>query len=235
MNKPIFKHVKKGDRPSAKEYNKRGDLLANIANSLHIQGIFDGTGFHTRRTPSGAVGVSIVLKIFEVQNATVGADGVYDCFEQVLLAAEWSDTAGDPKFDDKDDVVVEVLNLAEFDPEPTYVAHLLAGALISAWQMEDDEDNTRWVGVPYAKTNAERFRKAYCKDNAGAATAIDCYLDTNGSGTVISVNCIVNPSANLNAATPRLSVGDMILVEKIGAEWWCSNIFMGDITCLCTE
>jgi len=231
MNKPIFKHVQKGDRPSAKEYNRRGDLLAAIANSLHIQGFFDSTGFHTRRTPAPIAKPTI----FAVQNATANKDGIYDCYEQKLLEAEWADTAGDAKFSDKDAVVVEVLNLAEYDPEAFYVAHLTAGDLLAAWKINDDEGNSRWVGTPFRQANADRPRLAFCKDAAGAATAIDCYLDGDGVGTVISVACSIAGGGNLDSAVPRLTDGTPILVTKVGATWWCISIFQASEDCVCTS
>lgn len=174
--------------------------------------------------------VVIPTKIFEVQSAATG-DGVYTCYEQTLDATEWVDTAGDPKFDDKNATGIEVLNLAEFDPESTYVAHLAAGDLISAWRMIDDEANFRWVGVPFRQANADRPRIAYCKDAAGAATTIDCYLDTDATGTEITVTCSIAGGGNLNTAVPRLTDGLPIIVTKIGATWRCTTTFNASQDC----
>lgn len=176
----------------------------------------------------------IIKRIFEVQSEATG-DGVYDCFEQTLDATEWADTAGDPKFDDKNAVSIEVLNLAELDPEATYVAHLAAGDLIAAWTIRDDEGNPRWVGVPFRQANADRPRLAYCKTDAGAGSTIVCYLDTDGTGTEITVNCNISGGSNLNAALRRLEDGDRMIVAKIGANWYCKEGFQGSEDCVCTS
>lgn len=71
MNRPIFKHFRKGEQPSAQEYNRLVDAAAAIASSLHIQGYSDSTGFHTRRAPilPSAGGT-------EVRSAKIQAGGV---------------------------------------------------------------------------------------------------------------------------------------------------------------
>lgn len=226
-----FKEYQRGDRPSAGDLNARGDLLSKIARSLSVNGLIDSTGFLIRKT----TGKGVNIKLFEVQSAATG-DGIYDCYEQTLDATEWDDTAGDSKVDDKDAVSVEVLNLAEFDPEATYVAHLAANDLIVAWQKVDDENASRWIGLPLRQANADRPRVAYCKDDAGAATTIDCYLDTDATGTQITVTCfIAQGGTKLNEAVPRLADGDGILVSKVGATWRCLTTFMASEDCDCYE
>ena len=231
MNNQEFRKVSEGDRLSAKEHNKLTALASGLANGLHIQGYQDGTGFHTRRSPV----VPTKPTLFRVISVAAG-DGVYNCYEQTLDATEWADTAGDSKVDDKDAVSVEVLNLAEFDPEATYVAHLAANDLIVAWQKVDDEANARWFGLPLRQANADRPRIAYCKDDAGAAATIDCYLDTDGTGTEITVNCNISGPLNvLNEATRRLEDGDSLLVTKVGASWYAIEGFMITEDCDCVE
>ena len=225
-----FKRYQKGDRPSASDLNNRADLLAKIARSLAVDGIVDSTGFLARRTASNR----FAIKLFEVQSAATG-DGVYTCYAQTLDATEWDDTAGDSKVDDLNETEVEVLNLAEFDPEATYVAHLAANDLIVAWQKSDDEGASRWIGLPLRQANADRPRVAYCKDDAGAGATIDCYLDTDATGTEITVTCfIAQGGAALNAAVPRLADGDGIMVTKVGATWRCLTTFMPSENCECT-
>jgi hypothetical protein len=69
-------------------------------------------------------------------------------------------------------------------------------------------------------------RIAYCKDDAGAATTIACYLDTDGTGEEVTVQCLTpGGSSNLNTVVPRLSDGDPIIVIKISGTWYCSTIF----------
>jgi len=227
-----FKDYQRGDRVSASDLNARGELLSKIARSLSINGIVDSTGFLGRKSISSGGGIS--LKLFEVQSVATG-DGVYDCYEQSLDATEWDDTAGDSKVDDLNSTSIEVLNLAEYDPEATYVAHLAAGDLIVAWKKSDDENNTRWIGLPLRQANADRPRVAYCKNDAGAGATIVCYLDTDATGTEITVTCfIAQGGAALNAALPRLADGDGIMVSKVGATWRCLTTFMVSEDCVCS-
>lgn len=230
-----FKNVvAEGDRPSASEHNKIVNMLMEIIRSLHIEGILDSTGFHTRTVmPKTTVESCPGLKVFRIFEEGTG-DGIYNCYEQTLDATEWADTAGDNKFDGKDAVSVEVLNLAEFDPEATYVAHLAADDLILAWQKLDDEGSNRWIGVPFRQANADRTRIAYCKDDAGEDDTIDCYLDQDDDGTVISVTCSITGGSALDESIPRLAIGDMIFVTKIGATWYCTGtIFTTTEECVC--
>ena len=230
-----FKHYIAGrDRVSASDLNARGDLLSKLARSLAANGIVDSTGILTRpiRRPPSAGTISI--KIFEVQSEATG-DGVYNCYEQTLDATEWDDTAGDNKFDDKDAVSVEVFNLAEYDPEATYVAHLAANDLIVAWQKVDDENTSRWIGLPLRQANADRPRIAYCSEAAGADATITATLD-HTTGAAITVTCLIAQGGTaLNEAVPRLADNDMIMVSKIGATWHCLTTFMPSEDCDCYE
>lgn len=175
----------------------------------------------------------ILKRIFVVQSEATG-DGVYNCYEQTLDATEWADTAGDPKFDDKNATAIEVLNLAEFDPEATYVAHLAAGDLIAAWQMNDDEGNARWVGVPFRQgAHGSGVRLAYCSEAAGADNTIAATLD-HTTGTAITVTCHISGGSALNAAIRRLADNDIITVMKIGATWHCTEGFQATENCVCT-
>jgi len=88
--------------------------------------------------------LDIVIKIFKVQSEAAG-DGVYICFVQKLLSAEWDGVAGNPKLSDKNETPVEVLNLHEYAPEAGQ-HNLPTGTLLEAWQMTDDEGTLRWVG-----------------------------------------------------------------------------------------
>ena len=233
MNKPEFRTVRPGDDPIAAEQNKLTRMVAGLMNSLHIQGYYDSTGFHVRRTPETSKFRATIFKVY----AEGTGDGIYDCHLQVLDATEWDDEAGTNKLVDLEGtpVDIEVLNLAEFDPEPTYVSHLKANDLILAWKFTDDEGGIRWVGVPFRQANADRPRLAWCKDDAGAGTTIDCYLDADGIGTVIEVNCSIMNGTDLNAAVPRLEDGKVILVTKVGATWWAIHPFNGSEDCECYE
>ena len=176
-----------------------------------------------------------VITLYRVVSAASG-DGVYNCYEQTLDATEWDDITGDSKIDDKNTDSIEVLNLAEFDPEATYVAHLAANDLIVAWQKVDDEGTARWIGLPLRQANADRPRVAYCKNDAGSGNTIVCYLDTDTTGTEITVTCLIaQGGTSLNAVGTRLADGDPIMVTKVGATWMSVMTFMPSEDCDCYE
>lgn len=232
QSKP-FSQYEKGDRVSASDLNARGDLLSKIARSLNANGIMDSTGFLTRSPTTTTKGIT--LKLFRVLTEADG-DGIYNCWAQTLDATDWTDASGARKLDDKDDIYVEVFNLAEFGPEATYVAHLVVGDRIVAWKMTDDESISRWVGIPIKRYNSDRPRMAYCKDDAGASNKIDCYLDTDATGTVIEVNCNISGALNtLVTSSRRLEDGDGLLVTKIQGTWWAIEGFMTVKVCDCYE
>jgi len=70
-------------------------------------------------------------------------------------------------------------------------------------------------------------RLAYCKDDASAATTIDCFLDTNTTGEEVTVKCLTGDGGTslLNASVPRLSNGDPMLVIKHNDIWYATTIF----------
>lgn len=190
-----------------------------------------------QRTKAVRYPTGVNIKIFEVQSIATGYS-IYNCYKQTLDATEWNDTTGDPKFDDKNTTQVEVLNLAEFDPEAEYEAQLVEGDLIAAWQMADDEGNQRWVGVPFQKstTSSETgvIHNTYCKTDAGEGSTIVCYLDTDGTGDEITVHCSISGGSDLNAAIRRLEDGDRIAVYKIGSTWYAAEGFQASTDCICT-
>lgn len=236
MNQPIFKQATIGQRPSASEHNKLTGLATTLAKSLHIEGFADSTGFHTRRTPRSSQALLSTLKLFVVQSEATG-DGIYNCYEQLLDATDWLDETGNPKVDNLNEDAIEVLNLAEYDPESTYIAQLTVGDLIIAWQKRDDENTLRWIGVPFRQANADRTRIAYCIGNAPAGTTIACRLDDSATGTGITVHCSIMNGSNLNEALPRLEAGKWIMVTKIfdgtNDYWRCLSIFQGSEDCDC--
>ena len=80
------------------------------------------------------------------------------------------------------------------------------------------------------------MRVAFCKNDASTGETIDCYLDTDGTGTVIEVNFpIAQNGSDMNACMPFLLNGDRIFVTKIGSEWWCVHVFNESIVCDCYE
>jgi len=80
------------------------------------------------------------------------------------------------------------------------------------------------------------IHKAYCKDDAGAATTIDCYLDADDPGSnVISVHCEISGGGNLDSAEPRLEIGDLVWVVFDGTNWHALHPFQATEDCECTE
>jgi len=115
--------------------------------------------------------------------------------------------------------IVEVLNLKESDPTAETAVALVEGDRMAVWKTVDDEGTERYIGLPF---DIKGTHIAYCKDDAGAGSTLDCYLDTDGTGDVIEVNfSIAQAGANLNAAVPRLEDGDAVFVRMIDASWWC--------------
>ncbi len=225
-----FKHYTAGkDRVSASDLNTRGEVLTKLARSLAANSVVDSTGILTRSR--GKPSIAISIKLFAVQSEATG-DGVYNCYEQTLDATEWDDTSGDSKVDDKNADSIEVLNLAEFDPEATYVAHLAADDLIVAWQKVDDEGAARWIGLPLRQANADRPRLAYCSAAAGGGSTIAATLD-HTTGTAISVTCNISGGTALNSATRRLEDNDLIIVTKIGGTWYATEGFDTTEDCVC--
>ena len=210
---------------SERDYEKLQEMVRWWERNKNLQPI-------PQRRRNIAVSNGLVIKIFEVQSEATG-DGVYNCYEQTLDATEWDDTAGDPKFDDKNTTSVEVLNLAEFNPEAEYVAHLATGDLIVAWRKVDDEHNARWVGIPLRQgAHGAGVRLAYCSEAAPADNTIAATLD-HTSGTAITVTCHICGGSALNEAVPRLADNDEIFVVKIGATWYCTTVFDTSEDCDC--
>jgi len=190
------------------------------------------------------------IKVFRVYTtATQPGDGVYYCQSQHLDKDQWADTAGDEKFVPSSyaPTTTEVLNVLEYHPEGEYVRQLEVGDMLFACRMYDDESNARWFGYP-AREGAHGPRIAYCKDDAGAAQTIACYLDKDAPATAteIPVYChsAQGNSTNLNACIPRLADGDPIMVQKlkwydttaaaIVDRWVCTTVFQPSEDCVCT-
>ena len=177
-------------------------------------------------------------KLFRVASEATG-DGLYTCRIYDLDATDWANEAGTSKIvavSDVDDYVV--LNLAEFDPESVYVAHLAVGDIIFATQLTDDESNSRWVGIPLRKDNADRPRMAYCSADASTGKTIAATLDTT-NGTAITVHCeIAQAGTDLDDAQPRLKDNDIMFVSKIwdGTHdyWRCLTVFQPTEDCVCS-
>lgn len=233
MNKPIFKHVQKGDRPSAKEYNRRGDLLAAIANSLHIQSFFDSTGFHTRRFPAGGV---ITSKIFAIQNVTDLGWGVYNCYEQSFETADWTSVAAGNRFANKNTNTIEVFNSLENYPVAGYDRALGRYDLLKAHQIRDDAGIQRWMGIPVAPP-ARRFITTEASPHDDSIT---CNIILNTGAAASSVDDIVfekevygdiHGTTFLDEALPTLVGGGYLEAINQQGVWRCTTVFRKFYVC----
>ncbi|HUW18377.1 MAG TPA: hypothetical protein VMW16_03665 [Sedimentisphaerales bacterium] len=159
-------------------------------------------------------------KLFGVVTTAEG-DGLYICHELVIDAAAWSDTEGAVKFVQLNDTEVTVFNIAEFDPESEYVAPLAFGdVLVGVFHGKDNANNIRWAGLPFRRQHGAQIRRAFCKAAAGAAATIVCYLDKDGSGFEITVNCDIVGGSKLSEAIPCLAIGTPLEVYKLADGNW---------------
>ncbi len=74
---------------------------------------------------------------------------------------------------------------------------------------------------------SDQVHQAFCKAAAGASAAITCFLDTDGTGTEITVNCSIIGATTLDDAYPRLVDGSKIFVIQISTSWYCVSPFIG--------
>lgn len=70
------------------------------------------------------------------------------------------------------------------------------------------------------------FRRAWVKTTPKAMKTVRCYLDKKGGEGIVAHCRICGGGSALNAAVPRLSVGDEILVMKFDNYWHCTTTFM---------
>jgi len=194
-------------------------------------------GRAVRHPPGGGADI----RIFEVQSAG-GGDGLYDCYEQKLLASAWDDTDGDDKFTEKDETpeAVVVLNLIENDPVSDYVPALGKYDRISAWQMADSGNTQRWVGRPLTSP-VRRFKTT---ESATANDHITCDMVLNNGveaaegelGYHVEVYCDIYNGTALNTAATRLQSGKYLYAELIDGKWRCVALFDTDTEeCDCYE
>jgi len=179
---------------------------------------------------AGFLQASADLWSFEVQSQTSGKVGIYNCYKQTTFGVYAA-----PEY--------EVFNVLENKPAEDYPM-LCPGDTISAWQMEDVNGSSRWVGFP----NVPHVRMARTTEAAGSKTWIWCNLIgedgitemTSGLGHNIVVNCKIVPDGasatyNLNEASPRLSLGDYIFVVNLASVWYCTTVFQCVENCECYQ
>ena len=200
-------------------------------------GEFQRKFYRRRNVPTYSIGGG-KLTVFEVQSAATG-DGVYNCYKQKLLDAEWDDTAGDDRFEDKNTDSVEVLNLLENHVEGSYTRGLAKGDRMYAWRWTDDESTSRWVGMPLTP-GARRFKLT---ESATANDHITCNAILNNGSEAsesadilynIEVYCEIHNGDALNEAVPRLVSGKYIDAYNNRGKWICTTVFQGSEDCSCT-
>ena len=82
---------------------------------------------------------------------------------------------------------------------------------------------------------ASANRLAFCKDDAGATTDIDCYLDVDGTGAIVNVEfSIGSHGTRCDLALPRLEDGDWIIVTQTSdGIWRCTSTLTQCKACTC--
>ena len=78
---------------------------------------------------------------------------------------------------------------------------------------------------------ASTIRKAFVKTTPGAVTTVDVFLDTDTTGSEVTVTCSVLGGTELNSAIPRLIDGSLIFVSKISGTWYCLTVFQSSEVC----
>jgi len=89
----------------------------------------------------------------------------------------------------------------------------------------------RAMATPAIRRGAGVMHIAYAKTDASTGSTLTCYLDTDGTGTEVTVNFLLSRATNLNAAGPRLQDGDAIIVTNIGGDWYAVQTFFGSEEC----
>ena len=74
-------------------------------------------------------------------------------------------------------------------------------------------------------------RVAYCKTAPDSRSYLTCYLDIDLTGEEITVYFLLSRATALNAAWPKLQVGDPVSVQKIGNKWYSVQTFGGSEDC----
>jgi hypothetical protein len=94
------------------------------------------------------------------------------------------------------------------------------------------EDNASLLR-PYRRIRGQQagggscIRHAYCKTAAGSGSSIVCHLDTDTTGTEITVNCHLFEATNLSDCIPLLTDGKRIPIYQVDNAWYCCWWFNG--------
>lgn len=79
---------------------------------------------------------------------------------------------------------------------------------------------TKWAVVRYGSTG-NSLRWAFCAQDMGSGNTLDCFLDTDGTGTLVTVYFKLLNCSNLEDGHLTLTDGVPIPVMKRGSNWWC--------------
>jgi hypothetical protein len=79
---------------------------------------------------------------------------------------------------------------------------------------------TKWAVVRYGSTG-NSLRWAFCSEAAGVGNTLDCYLDTDGTGTLVTVYFKLLNCSSLDGGHLTLTDGIPIPVMKRAGNWWC--------------
>lgn len=90
MKNPSFRRARRGERLSAKEYNRLVSTVVANAGALHSQGYSDSTGFHTRRFPM-VPGTKVRSAKVQVGGVPSNNTGPFTCKLIDALGAETGD------------------------------------------------------------------------------------------------------------------------------------------------
>lgn len=77
--------------------------------------------------------------------------------------------------------------------------------------------------------------KAFCMADAGEGNTLMCHVGEEYSAQAdgFEVKFSIIGGENLNAAVPRLSLGDMIFIMRVSGEWWCTTLMQASEDCDC--
>lgn len=79
---------------------------------------------------------------------------------------------------------------------------------------------TKWAVVRYGSTG-NSLRWAFCSEDAGSGNTLDCFLDTDETGTLVTVYFKLLNCSNLDSGHFTLIDGVPIPVMKRNGAWWC--------------
>ncbi|HRS71426.1 MAG: hypothetical protein OEV87_01225 [Phycisphaerae bacterium] len=78
----------------------------------------------------------------------------------------------------------------------------------------------KWAVLRYGSTG-NSLRWAFCSEDAGFGNTLDCFLDTDGTGTLVTVYFKLLNCSNIEDGHFTLTDGVPIPVMKRGGNWWC--------------